>query len=513
MAGRNPYVPWHRDTLKRHAECLSELLKNSLYPATPEEAFDHPTLNAAYHSLSGYTGCKICRLLCRLVSVFDPPQAFFEDYSLLCLACLYAPITWSAALMAAADLREILTRYFPQSRLLAEECSYNTHSGILGPDIQLHFFLHRCFKRQTDSSKAYLQANLCFLKMEFLRANITGKMTSQLCFKTFWNHLCRRETTTAAVVAPPPLPLLPSVAREDLEAAAKTAPRCCPAGGLQSAEAIEPNRGESKSGSSPLVQEDPSQHPMRLLKNEDSEEKPAFLDCFIEVWKETDLLARRINVLRPPVETESAPPLAQVGGDDDDRSQGPCLLAPTFTLKSKNHTFSVCLLCEATACHPEGRYAVDIIHEEVIGCTHNNMKLLDRITYVMASPDFLNGIRDANLRTFVGACSAQEVFKHLFGDPLCLLNHRSANPRMLFKTLRDELTPEQKQNLVLGEYLKDNQQFDCEYFLTLAIVFKGLQHFKVSKTTFLEILRELDVQLSAHGIRAVQSIQIAHLYS
>lgn len=501
-----PFIPWRRTTLLKHAPTLGILLKSAFYPATPEEAFDHRPLNSAYETLQASSGCRICRLLCHLVSVREPGDQFFEDYAHLCLACLYAPVTWSSAAMATADLLEILQRHFDGTEEATPPATTMLLQGdpdpILGPDIQLHFFIQRCFKQATNSN-AYLHANLSFLKLEFLRSNITGKLSTQLCFRTYWNNILRKGES------------------QDRDGDS-TDVGCCERN--RGARPKKDPRDDQSSGAASLhhlLLE--SDHRHDRANNEETvaghrptrRHKPSLLDFFIASWLDSSLFARRreraTRLLETPQAQDRLPPLEYE--EKDDQSQGPCLFCPTFALKEKNKTFSICLLCEALACHPEGKHACDLIAREVLNCTHNNMKLLDRIAYVKTTEEFLGDVQDPALREFMQACSIQEIFKHLFADPLCLLNNLITNSAILFDLSPADLSCRERQRLILGDYLKFNSQFDCEHVLTLALAFKGLQHFKVQKTTFLEIVRELDSLLEAHGIRSVQSTQTVQLFT
>lgn len=58
-------------------------------------------------------------------------------------------------------------------------------SRILAIDIQLHFYICRCFL-PVSSSDMIRNANLGYYKLEFLKSILTGQSPANFCFKSMW---------------------------------------------------------------------------------------------------------------------------------------------------------------------------------------------------------------------------------------------------------------------------------------------------------------------------------------
>lgn len=434
------FVPWRRNTALKRAPDVRALFENSFMPGTPETALDSPVLTRTYRSLTHFTSCRVCQTLYRLVQNGNPPMTFFEDYAAVCFFALHAPHTWTATVMLAADLAEIISTHFPNEPQL-----YGT-SGLLGVDIQLHFFALRCFRPVLPEHLIPL-SNLNFLKREFMAGALTGRVAGTFCFKTVW-----------------------------------------PGGecGCQNISSSEKEKDVAAAFSP------------------DGDKSPGLLDICQEAWAGSELTCERnlnsssvVNLL-PPV--------------DADILQGPCLSAPSLGLKTKNHTWSVCLLCEALAAHPEAVDTLKTIRRDALEFVDNNVQLVDRLAFMIQSPGCLNHVSDERLKALIKACTPQELHKHLFCDPLCLINERVTRPEILFGCPANEAWCKLRAALATGAHLSRNHSFDCEHLRTLTTVFKAAQTCKVGKTTFLEIVRELDQTLKKHDLSAVQTYQTAQAY-
>lgn len=487
------YIPWRRGTVSSNLPALKCLLDNSFYPDRPDDALDNPILLATHASLHSSAPCKICKMLAALTSGAGLlPSAFLEDYSLLCYFCLNAPISWSSGLIAAIEFYSILKSHFPDSLGTGDHFFHPT--GILGPDIQMHFFLNKCFKI-IKSDVTYVSSNLEFLKKEFLRAIVTGGLSTHLCFKTVW------QTLNSSIV-----PTAIDESGKHLKKRQSIIPNCCkfvagrppPTAAQKSPSASTPRPGPPGGGG----------FSASLCPTADANN---FIDIFWSVWRASSLHVKR--------------PLKLLGCEADlwcyaypewaDASQGPCLLSPLFCLKQKNNTFSVCVLCELLACHPLTKQALSAIKSETLNFVENNMRLLDRISFLMTDEEFLQrNVNDINLLELITACDPQEIYKHLFCDPLCLLNTCVTDPDIIYSSLSGAALQSLKEKLVLGEedLLTGNKALSCDFLETLALLFKSTQCCKIQKTTFLEILKEVDLALSHHNLKAVQSVQTAQLY-
>ncbi len=185
-AGRTPkmeeFVPWTVDNLKSQFEAVGLLMAHSYLPANAEEGIAYPPLVHTYESLSPASTCRVCDLLDTLVNHSDAPVAFFEDYALLCYYCLNAPRAWISSLITGMDFLHILIKYFPMAGGLD---SLFMPSRILAIDIQLHFYICRCFL-PVSSSDMIRNANLGYYKLEFLKSILTGQSPANFCFKSMW---------------------------------------------------------------------------------------------------------------------------------------------------------------------------------------------------------------------------------------------------------------------------------------------------------------------------------------
>lgn len=462
------FLPWQQQTLLKHDREIKNLLGFSFQPGNPETALNCPVLISTYKSLTHFTTCKVCQLLYALVKEHDPPIQFYEDYATLCFFCLHAPKTWTSTLATAADLTELLHLYFPT--FLERQPLFHPQN-LLGIDIQLHFFFLRCYKPVAQSQLISI-SNLNFLKLEFLMSRLTGSVAGTFCFKTVWHQpTCEK---------PPGHPGEP----------------CCPFAKVNSAcpptdsRSLPPDIGA-------------------VFEHTPPNSAQGWLPLVLNIWRRADLLGDQNSTLCASWNQE---PFFEYP-DSGDHGQGPCLLSPALSLKSKNETSSICLLCECLASHPEAQSALAAVKRDILVSIENNVQLVDRISFLLACPASLQYISDPTLKNVIKGCSAQEIHKHLFCDPLCLLNEKITSPDILFSTPRPESLQKLKAALALGTHLCHNLFLDCEQIETLVTIFKSAQVCKIGKTTFLEVVRELDCLLKKHSLVAIQAYQTAQAYT
>lgn len=466
------FVPWQLGTITRHRDELQKLLAASLLPEHPEESLGNPIMTQIHQSLQPSSPCRVCQLLFSLVRDSSTPMGFFEDYACLCFFCLYAPHCWTSTMAAAADLCEIMHLHFPE-----EEATYGLFGPgrLMGIDLQLHFFVQKCFKT-TAAEKILGISNLQFLKSEFIRGMLTGTITCNFCFKTSWPRTDKEEAT-----GPTPCCQI-------------TDTTTTPASGIP-----ELARATFCGASRPT--------------------KPSLLPALIDIWSTSSelldeprprLIASDMSELKSVVASHDpffSPPLQA------DTSQGPCLMHPTLGLRYKNGTASVCLLCECLAAHPEAPKALQTLQCEVMGHIENNVKLVDRIAFVLDNPFAMPYVSDPLLRELIRGCTPQEIHKHLFCDPLCALNAKVVSEDVLFRLPREQEYKKLRASAAAGQLLDANTLFDCEVVQTLVFLFKGLQNARVGKTTSLDIIRELTAQLKRHRLDLAHPSQTSHLYA
>nr|WIV69236.1 putative glycoprotein [Bovine gammaherpesvirus 4] len=448
------YVPWNADIIIKHRKALRGLLENSFLPGTPESALNNPVLIHLFQSLSTCSHCNICQLLYSLVHKHNPNVSFYEDYSLLCFVSLYAPICWTSIFMIAGELAEILAIHFPTF----DTTNLYTPNSILGIDIMLHFFIQRCFK-PIKPNKINPDSNLVFLKIQFMKSALIKHLPENMCFKTSWMSIIQNKEDTNT---------------------------CC---NLSKSCAMTLH---------PEIQEvfcDPYGHT-----------KSSLLQLFIHFWGKS-ILQPEGNW--PEIDT----PFLFTPQEDSDTNQGPCLLTPQFNLKQLNKTYSVCPLCECLAAHPHTKTVLQRLQQDILLYMDNNVKLVDRISFILKDPKSMPYISDQTLKQLIRTCSPQEVHKHLFCDPLCTINTITTSTDVLFKIPLETDLKKFKALVATGTHLDYNTLFDCPLLETITLVFKEAQITKLGKTTLIEIIKELEAILKKHNLNLITPIETYTIYT
>lgn len=454
------FVPWSADHIHRHWRELGELIKNSCLPGDPESALDCPSLVASHASLSQTSGCKICALVYSLATADRRHEsgdlAFYEDYSLLCFYASSAPRCWTSTLAIAAAFLELISLHFPN---YVREGSILQRSEINGVDILLHFFIIKCFV-PIGTDKLLLSENLNFLKLEFLRGCLVGSTSNLICFKTIWSQM---------------------------------------QGVTGKGDTQKPVKAEARPGKTVASVVD------LTFPRKGTDTRSNLLPHFLSLWKDFEL-----DVTLPPAEN--------VVCDLEypqwiDRCQGPCLMAPCLSLKTKNNTRSVCVLCECLAAHPDAQDALEMLKNEIVMSVENNVKIIDRVSFLLSGETALPYVSDHLLRFVIKTRSPQEIHKHLFCDPLCAINAKATLPRILFSRPEVAYFAQFKSLLATG-YLPPKFEFvNYDSIETLVLIFKSIQICKVSKTNLLEIIKELDLTLKKQNLLTVHPFQTFQLYT
>lgn len=489
-AGRTPkmeeFVPWTVDNLKSQFEAVGLLMAHSYLPANAEEGIAYPPLVHTYESLSPASTCRVCDLLDTLVNHSDAPVAFFEDYALLCYYCLNAPRAWISSLITGMDFLHILIKYFPMAGGLD---SLFMPSRILAIDIQLHFYICRCFL-PVSSSDMIRNANLGYYKLEFLKSILTGQSPANFCFKSMWPR-----TTPTFLTLP--------------------GPRTC-----KDSQDVpgDIGRGQYTALCCHLPTRNRVQHPfLRAEKGGLSPEittKADYCGLLLGTWQGTDLLggpghhAIGLNVEYSGDELAELA-LAITRPEAGDHSQGPCLLAPMFGLRHKNASRTICPLCESLGAHPDAKDTLDRFKSLILDSFGNNIKILDRIVFLIKTQNTLLDVPCPRLRAWLQMCTPQDFHKHLFCDPLCAINHSITNPSVLFGQIYPPSFQAFKAALAAGQNL---EQGVCDSLITLVYIFKSTQVARVGKTILVDVTKELDVVLRIHGLDLVQSYQTSQVY-
>lgn len=472
MAAEAPstFIPWNPDLILKHSRELQAVLRRAFLPEDMTEALTSPHFCQVTASLEPTASCKLCQAFHSLCSQYSPPLSFYGDYAAICYYALHAPKTWAANFMLLANCLELVHLYFPQVK--------TPLAHIEGLDIYLHFFVHRCFKpMKTD--KIIEWSNLDMMKNEFLKSILYGSLTSAFCFKTVWPTLNKTNSAKPG---------------ED-----------CPC------DDTAGNQGSVTDNLNPFQKNFTHSH-----------KQGGFLDLVLMVWGESELLTPSNQLLAQTLSAQvtcfrdllSTPEDTSELGPSTDSSQGPCLMSPSLGLQKRNHTSSMCLLCECLASHPQSAEVLETFKHLVIHSINNKVKLQDRILFLQQDPDSLSFIQDREiLKAVIRNCSAEELHKHLFCDPLCALNTAVTDPAVLFGPVKELELVTFKANLATGSMLVHRSFKSCEVLETLILMFKSLQTIKANKTTVSEIIKEVDSALRKHHFSLLSCYHTFGLYT
>lgn len=490
------YLPWKKETIQKWRVQLQELYQHSFLPSSPDIALDSERLIHTHDSLCPVAGCRVCRLLYSFVNRHGGSVPFFEDYALLCLYCLHAPYTPFSIFMVAADLLEILTRHF---LLTQEEENLYLPGKILAVDLQLHFFNNKCFKMVGPHQVLTLN-NLQCLKKEMMKSSLTGNSPYQLSFKSTWRTMSPRDQGP-----PTSNPLLP-------QAAATTRVETTDAGKLAQGCSYCLDSGRERTPDASALQNE-----LELAFPNTGRSKVSCLHEALLLWHNSELLSPRNLAGHLPQPTSwprvSDATIKPTPPEDGDVTQGPCLLAASFSLNRRGDTFSVCLLCECLASHGEAKGVLERLRNEIMTRIVNNSSLVDRAAFIIDQRDSLAYCTDETLKAVIKVCTPQEIHKHLFCDPVCLLNQECCSADILFGEPDPEKLRQLKASVATGNHLSRNGLLDCDLLTTLCYIFKTTQATKINKITLIEITKELDSSLQKHGIPATSSIHTSQTYA
>ncbi|AAC58116.1 putative major envelope glycoprotein [Alcelaphine gammaherpesvirus 1] len=460
------FVPWKVATILKHQKTLEAVIQKAFLPGDPAEALNSSQFCETTAALDSTAPCKICQCLHQLCTHHSPDLSFYGDYAIICYYALHAPKTMASNLMLLADCLELIQLYFPDAP--------SPPPNINGLDIYLHFFVNRCF-RLANTEKIMEWSNLDMLKTEFLRATLSGSLSGAFCFKTLWPSLTRAPVRMADECTCTPI----------------TNPGC----GLDGGKLF---------------------HPACIGKDN-------FLDLILIFWKNTDAMTPANSLLadtlsRHQVYFQNLTPVETNASLDPspalDTTQGPCLLSPALCLQKKNHTSSLCLLCECLASHSEAASVFQTFKHLVLNSINNKVKLLDRILFLQQDADSLSFIQDRELlKSVLVNCSPQEIHKHLFCDPLCALNSSLTDSVVLFGEVPDFEFTAFKATLATGNSLVHRSFQSCEILETLILLFKSLQTVKANKTTVSEIIKEVDASLKKHKFSLLSCYYTFNIYT
>ncbi|AZB49241.1 putative glycoprotein [Phascolarctid gammaherpesvirus 1] len=442
------FIPREITNLNGVKRHVFDLLRHSYMPSNIETALLCEELKHIEDSLSSVGQCRVCRALHDYMREQDPPTAFYEDYSLLCFYANISPQSWTSTFLTAVDLAMLIEKYFCGP--LSKDGVIYGPQKMLGPDIFLHFFVLRCFTPVTPIEVHRLE-EMASLKLDFLATTFKGVQCKKIPFKLIWKGI------SACDMPEQPPQSIPTI-------------------------------------TVPYRMSNCTMH--------------NFLPLLVSIWKETALFKE--PCIGSDYNCLSDFPLPD--SDEYNLYDGPCLLSPTMTLRRKNGTCSVCVLCECLAASPEACRGLEVLKSKILECFGNNVRLLDRIAFIMGTCESLNHITDPLLKGVIMQCSPQEIHKHLFCDPRCILNTLQTDNDVLFGSCPTRDLIVFKSALACGSMLRQDNLFAVEELNLLLLIFKSIQLAGINKTTFNEILTILGQTLQQRNIRLIHLYNTAQLY-
>ena len=220
-------------------------------------------------------------------------------------------------------------------------------------------------------------------------------------------------------------------------------------------------------------------------------------------------------------------------------SAGPILLSQIPISITKNATSSVCLLCELMTSSQKNFDLLQFIYTSVINYCQNNLKMIDRIQFVLANlldlariytnvkttsdcskivlaneQEFSNSdfVIDCHSFLILKQVGPVGLYKHFFCDPLCIANIKTIKPHILFYTTESCILQEFKVAICYqNEYLNS-----VEKHVWLAIhFFKAFQVSKLNhknKTLISDFLKDFTQLLADQNFEIVDPTFTIHYY-
>lgn len=221
---------------------------------------------------------------------------------------------------------------------------------------------------------------------------------------------------------------------------------------------------------------------------------------------------------------------------------GPIYLSHTPVFNLRNHTTTVCLLCELMACSFYDNHVLRELHRRVLNYCHNNLKIIDRIQLTLAEimgrshastvparlranqdvSEYLSerteprlsptsGISltdpptelDAPLYFVLKQVGVTGIYKHFFCDPICAANIKTTRPEILFSKIPTEYLSELK--LMICCENNYGIHVTREFWL-YAQIFKAFQNVKrnyKAKTQLSDFLRDFKQVLETNDFQLV----------
>lgn len=461
--------------------------------------------------------CNVCAIISICLKQADGARDWLLDYTTLCYKCSHAPRTPMSTLIVTSEFIHILKTHFRSI-----DFSDVFRNKILTPfDFHMHFFINRCFSQQDGNPIANENTTL----------NHTMVVRSLLMGEDAVPYTKHRRFTLAK--KPPKKPSAAGPAATAAAAADGT-------GG-------EPSSARDGSSSSP-----PPSSPLQANGFVCAAD---LTDLLFYVWSGTNIFFSTTLTDLAIVKHRRFGTVDEARATVIERCTGPIYLSPTPVFTIKNHTTTVCLLCELMACSYRANLLLRNIYAKIMGFCENNVKIFDRIQLVLAEtlrdqdipPGIQNKNRDVSRhvcpipRTARGADNAAwtggddggsggavkldvptyvilrqvgvtGIYKHFFCDPQCAANIRSTRPEILFARLPPHKARETKLSICYeNNYIN---HVDRRFWL-YAQTFKAFQLTKrnhKAKTQLADFLKDFAQVLESNNIELVEPAFIVDKY-
>nr|WRQ19890.1 MAG: protein m52 [Herpesviridae sp.] len=419
--------------------------------------------------------------LCAIVAICskrDSRQRWLLDYSLLCYKCTAAPRTSMSTLIVATEFLHLLQLHFRDINF--EHIFRDKIISIF--DFHTHFFINKCYTAR-DDDPIHCE-NVTLGHMSVVRSIL---MRDEVVPYT------KQKRNTYKL----------------------------------------PKKKFQTDGDDTDIYNFIKQHGMIV--------KDRFVDTLFYIWSGTNVF---FNTTLTDIAIKKQKRLKEYRSRTTEIEPciGPIYLSHTPIFNIKNHTTTVCLLCELMACSFYDNHVLQELHRKILNYCHNNLKIIDRIQLALAdlmSFSTNSSVIPARIRTnqdiseylsessepwFSAAPGTSDnssleldaplyfilkqvgvtgIYKHFFCDPICAANIRSTKPDILFSRTPAEYLGELKLMICCANNYVTHVTRD---FWLYAQIFKAFQNIKrnyKAKTQLSDFLRDFKQVLENHNFQLI----------
>lgn len=418
--------------------------------------------------------------LCAIASIClqrDRNKEWLLDYSLLCYKCNSAPRTPMSTLVVAIEFIELMGIHFPA----IDRKNLFSQNILTVFDFHMHFFINRCFTKQSDNLVA--SENITLQHVAVVKSVLLGDE-----MVPYSKH---QRISSKKIV---------------------------------------------KNDNKDIKEETPFQKYTAITDHR-------FDEVMFFIWSGTNVFCG-ITISNLAIQKHNAVLSTTRRFQEVQFCVGPVYLSPTPIFVAKNQTTTVCLLCELMACSYDNNIILRKIKDQIVGYCHNNLKLIDRIQLTLVdvmsgfkppagaecksrdissyvtreylSKHARNAPENAtlNLATYfvLRQVGIVGLYKHFFCDPQCAANIRCTDPNILFGVIDTRHIRETKLSICCdNNYISHVDRKTWLYIQT----FKAFQVTKRNyraKTQLSDFLREFRQVLEAGDIHLVDPCFVVDKY-